>query len=100
VSARARKLSANEAAFRAFNEGVHEVERRVGDSDDGEFACECSDPRCEERIRMPLDEYAHVRAETTRFVIKNGHEMTTLERVVHRTDDYAIVEKREGPEEI
>lgn len=42
MSDRTAKLTANEAAFRAFNEGVREVEERTGDASAAEFVCECS----------------------------------------------------------
>lgn len=96
MSARERKLSENEAVFRAFNDGVREVEERMVESSVAEFVCECSSPSCEERIRLPLDAYGHVRADPIRFVIKKGHEVASLERVVHETADDAIVEKRKG----
>lgn len=96
MTSRERKLSENEAAFRAFNEGVREVEERVGDTPVGEFVCECSDAVCEERIRLPLDEYEQVRADPIRFVIREGHEVAPLETVVRETADYAVIEKREG----
>lgn len=95
MSGRDRKLSRNEAAFRAFNEGVREVEERLGDPV-GEFVCECSDDSCEERVRMPLDQYQQVRTSAIRFVIRKGHEVASLESVVHESADYAVVEKREG----
>lgn len=96
MTSRDRKLSRNETAFRAFNQGVREVEERVGDSSVVEFVCECSDASCEERIRLPLEEYERVRADPIRFVIKNGHEVISLERVVRETAGYAVIEKREG----
>lgn len=95
MSGRERKLSENEVVFRAFNEGVREVEQRVGDSAVGEFVCECSDPDCEERIKVSLDEYAQLRADPIRFFVKSGHELAALERVIWRTDDFLVVEKRE-----
>jgi hypothetical protein len=56
----------------------------------------CSDARCEERIRLPLDEYTQLRADPIRFVVKSGHEIAALERLTRQTDEYSIVEKREG----
>jgi len=82
--------------FRAFNEGVRQVEEHVGDSPTAEFVCECSDAGCEERIRLLIADYADVRADPTRFVVKKGHEVAALERIVRETADYAVVEKLEG----
>ena len=96
MSDRTAKLTANEAAFRAFNEGVREVEERTGDASAAEFVCECSDAACEERIRIPLDEYEQVRTNPLRFMIKDGHEIAALEQVIRRTDAYTVVEKHDG----
>jgi hypothetical protein len=96
MRARERKLNANEAVFRGFNEGVLDVEQRVAESDEAEFVCECSDPGCEERLRVPLSEYTEVRVDPIHFLAKKGHEVAALERVVRETDDYLLVEKRKG----
>lgn len=96
MSGRERKLGENEAAFRAFNEGIRVVEERIDDSPETEFVCECSDPACEARIRIPLTDYTAVRASPIRFLVKPGHEIASLERVLRQTDDYAVIEKREG----
>jgi hypothetical protein len=58
MSEPASRLAENETAFRTFNEGVGEVEHRVpSGSGEPEFVCECSNPDCTERVRMPLNGY-------------------------------------------
>lgn len=96
MSDRTAKLIANEATFRAFNEGIREVEQRTSDASAAEFVCECSGASCEARIRVPLDEYEQVRTDPLRFMIKDGHEVAALERVVRRAGAYTVVEKHEG----
>ena len=96
MAERERKLSENEAVFRAFNEGVRDVEERLKESPRIEVVCECSDTSCEERIEMRLEEYAEVRDSPIRFVVRRGHEVSPLERVVHEEETYSDVEKRSG----
>jgi hypothetical protein len=86
-------LAKNEAVFRAINERIRELGRRFGD-DELDFICECSDETCTERVRLTLEQYDHVRALPTRFVVLNGHEATPLvERVVFSNPAFAIVHK-------
>jgi hypothetical protein len=82
----------NEAFFRAVNEGIAEASERF-ESNEAEFLCECGDANCTHRIEVPLDEYEHVRAHPTRFLIRHGHAEPEVEEVVRRRRRYAIVEK-------
>ena len=82
----------NEAFFRAVNEGIAEASERF-ESNEAEFLCECGDANCTHRIEVPLDEYEHVRARPTRFLIRHGHVEPEVEEVVRRRRRYAIVEK-------
>ena len=93
---RERRLAENEALFRAVNERIEE--RAVALGDDGhvyEFFCECSNPECTFRIRATLVEYERVRADPARFVVKPGHDLPEVERVVVRDDAYWVVEKED-----
>ena len=82
----------NEAFFRAVNEGLAEASERVED-EDAEFVCECGDAHCTHRLEVPLDEYEHVRAHPTRFLVRHAHVEPEVEEVVRRRRRYAIVEK-------
>lgn len=50
------------------------------------FLCECEDERCNELVRLTLEEYEAVRAESNHFVLVPGHE----------TRGTAIVREGEG----
>jgi hypothetical protein len=45
--------------------------------------------------RWTLDEFERVHSDTRTFSIMPGHEHEAIERVVGRTDRYAVVEKLE-----
>ena len=57
------------------------------------FFCECSDVSCTERVELTLPEYEYIRAEPTRFVVKNHHVVAEIEHVVEAVPDHIIIEK-------
>jgi hypothetical protein len=81
-----------ESLFRNVNEQIASAADRF-DVESAEFYCECHDPSCGERVVVPLHEYEHVRARSTRFVHAPAHVERRFERVVARRAHYAIVEK-------
>jgi hypothetical protein len=94
VNGEAGRIARTESLFRDVNERIAETAQRF-DSEDAEFVCECADGECTDRIAAGLDEYEHVRADGTRFLLVPGHEDTRVERVVRARRSYAIVEKFE-----
>jgi hypothetical protein len=93
MSQREERIGRTEAMFRNVNELIAESARRF-DSRESDFVCECADAACAERVRVTLEEYEHVRAEGTRFLVVNGHEDTRIERVVARPHRrLAVIEK-------
>jgi hypothetical protein len=88
------RTARTEALFRNVNERVAEAAQRF-DSDQAEFVCECGDAQCTDRVEARLDEYEHVRADGTRFLLVPGHEDTSIERVVRSRTRFAVVEKFE-----
>jgi hypothetical protein len=84
----------NEDFFREVNERINEKAESHGlDSHRYEFFCECSDASCTERVKLTLSEYEHIRAEPTRFVVKNDHVVGEIEHVVEKVSDHMIIEK-------
>jgi hypothetical protein len=91
-----QRLAHTEALFRAVNERIAENTERF-DSERADFVCECGDQECTEPVSATLDEYEHVRADGTQFLIRPGHEDERIERVVeHHGRRFAIVEKFHG----
>ncbi|MDQ3669977.1 MAG: hypothetical protein M3377_06835 [Actinomycetota bacterium] len=91
---REERLTKNEALFREVNEKVKEL--TVSQlSDWSDVLCECSDPNCLTTIEVTVGEYEAVRAHGARFALAGGHEDTSVERVVERTERFVVVEKTE-----
>jgi hypothetical protein len=91
VTARA-EIARNEAFFRSVNEGIAEASERF-ESEEAEFLCECGDPRCTDRLEVPLEEYEAVRENATRFLVRRSHVIPEVEQVVRRRRRYTVVQK-------
>jgi hypothetical protein len=97
VTDRERRLARNEALFRGVNEKVVEVSGEPGGPDTPlEIVCECGREDCVNQVVVTLAEYERVRSAPTHFVVKPGHELSEVDRVVEQTDRFAVVEKEEG----
>ncbi len=88
------RIATTEAIFRTVNERIAESSERF-DSESGEFVCECQDRSCTHRVEASLDEYEHVRADATHFLLAPGHDNARVERVDQRKRRYWVVEKFE-----
>jgi diaminopimelate decarboxylase len=99
VEERHKRITRNEALFRAVNERIEDLSHGVGD-DRVEFLCECGRESCEERILLSSGEFERAHKEDDRFVLAPGHQTEELERVVERTDRYWIVDKRSDAEKL
>lgn len=92
---REERLAQNEAFFRSVNERIRDIADRHGsDQHVYEFLCECGDPTCVERVTLSLEKYEAVRGRATRFVLADGHDDASVEKVVEApSSDYVVVEK-------
>ena len=86
------ELAKTEAVFREVNERISETAQRFS-SDDATFVCECADPGCTARVDLALEEYEAIRRDATHFLLCDGHEEPSIERVLERRRGYAVVEK-------
>jgi hypothetical protein len=94
MSASLERLARNQALFREVNERIEAI---ASDNTNIEFVCECSDTGCIETIDLRLTDYEQIRANPLRFVIKPGHEIDAVERVISEDGGgYAVVEKHEA----
>jgi hypothetical protein len=91
------RLSRNEAIFREINERTRSLQERFGPEDPStryeQFLCECGDQMCVERVNLTVPEYEFVRAESTQFVLRPGHTIPRVERIVEENDRYVVVVK-------
>ena len=85
-------MAKTESLFRDVNERIATAAGQFG-SDDAEFVCECADPTCVHRVEVPLEVYEEVRAEPTTFILANGHEEGSIEKIVEKRRRFQIVEK-------
>jgi hypothetical protein len=90
MSGSLERLARNQAVFREVNE---RIETLAGSNEEVEFACECSDTDCASTLEISIEEYEQVRSNATWFLVRSGHEVFEIERVVSQADGYAIVEK-------
>jgi hypothetical protein len=98
---RARRVGENEALFRSVNEQVRGLNETFLVRDTLRIVCECGEQSCVEQIEIEPAAYEALRADSTLFAVKPGHEIPDLETVVVRHEGYSVVCKDRGePEEI
>jgi hypothetical protein len=88
------RIARNEATFRRINEDIGRGRDAEDDTTLVGFVCECGDGDCARLIEMTPAEYQRLRTEPTQFAVVNGHEIAEVERVVLRTDRFAVVQKQ------
>lgn len=94
---RERRIGENEALFRSVNERVRELNEAFATlTETMSIVCECGQAACMERLDVPGDTYAAVRADPHRFLVVPGHEIPDVETVVERGERWFVLEKREG----
>ena len=92
----AARSAKNESIFRAVNEQIRTISEGFSVADEGDpvsFVCECSKPDCVAAVWATLGEYLAVRARPDQFLILAEHLDPDQERIVTRTDRFAVVEK-------
>jgi hypothetical protein len=90
---RKQRIEENEKLFREVNERVEQMQATFQSGPDPEWACECGDEACFEKVTVPLAEYHEIRSHDDWFLIKAGHEKVDVERVVKQQNGYYVVEK-------
>jgi hypothetical protein len=93
---RARRVGANEALFRSVNEEVHDLNRSFLVEGRLRVVCECGRQSCVDQIDLAPAAYEAIRADSSLFVVKPGHDEPDVETVVERKDDYWVVRKAPG----
>jgi hypothetical protein len=99
-SDREERIALNESLFRAANERMSSWEERHRASATEPYYCECADPDCRQKIRLRKADYERVRSDSDRFVVVSGHEISDVETVVERHDEWLVIEKEAGVREI
>jgi hypothetical protein len=81
--------------FRDVNERVREINRAFKEQVPlGDWACECAENACTERIALTTPEYEAIRANPRRFAVaaSDDHVVHEIEDVVERQDRFWVVE--------
>ena len=88
-------MARTDATFRDANEHILERARQYGLGGLVPFICECAEESCTTIVPLSLEEYGHVRADSTHFLNVPGHQVAGQGhvRVVEEHDRYVIVEK-------
>lgn len=88
------RIAKNNATFREANEqisaaaGVYQVDMPIP------FLCECPTSTCREIVRLRLEDYEKIRADSRWFLNVPGHQAAEgASVVVEECDGYVIVEK-------
>lgn len=89
------RIARNNATFRDANEHIGAAAGAYGIDAPVPFICECSDGRCSEIVRLTLEQYEEVRADSRHFLNVPGHQDVAegAAELVAERDGYVIVEK-------
>lgn len=93
---RARRLGVNEGLFRNMNEELKALAERFRLDDQLLLVCECGSADCEQRLRVPREEYEQIRSDARLFALVPGHEFEDVEEVVAKRSGYNVVKKLDG----
>lgn len=94
MTERARRLALNEALFRRINRRIAGTAEAwdVADEPIG-FYCECADSECIDRITVLPAEFERVHAASAQFIVRRGHQIDAIERIVEHHTEYVVVQK-------
>jgi hypothetical protein len=89
------RIAKNDAIFRRANERISVAAETFGVDMPVPFVCECSAPECSEIVRLRLEDYEEIRADSRHFFHIPGHRDAdgTAGVVVAERDGYVMVEK-------
>lgn len=92
---REERIARNNATFREANEHIGAAAGAYGVDSPVPFICECPDARCSEIVRLTLEQYEEIRADSRHFLNVPGHQAAaeSTSEVVSERDGYVIVEK-------
>jgi hypothetical protein len=97
VNERKRRIGENEAIFRSVNEQVRDLTDTLSTTTDTiKVVCECGARSCTDQFELMTDAYAEIRADSTLFVVKPGHDLPESETVIEKNNIYWTVRKDPG----
>ena len=94
---RKRRIGENEAIFRSVNEQVRDLTGKLSTAAETmTVVCECGARSCTDQFPIETSAYSNVRADSTLFVVKPGHDLPESETVVDKNAVYWTVKKDPG----
>jgi hypothetical protein len=95
TSDRELRAAQNELLCRSVDDRIMQFGEPTGVAlAESDFACECIDETCVERIRLSPLQFLAVVSEQNRFIVLRGHEDTDVEDVIAEREGFLIVSKR------
>jgi hypothetical protein len=90
------RAAQNQMLFRSVNERMLEVGEAAGDgaAPELDFACECADDTCVDKIRLSVLQFLAIESDENQFVVLRGHEDADFEDVIAERDAFLIVATR------
>ncbi len=89
------RAAQNQMLFRSVNDRIMELGEKLGGSTpELDFACECADDSCLEKIRLSPQRFLAIESDANRFIVRRGHEIPEVEDTVAERDGFLIVSKR------
>lgn len=89
----ADRAARNEEIFREINDRIDQGAEQHGVTSTLPFHCECGELSCTDTVELTPAEYDEIAADPLRFVVRPGHEIDEVERVIVRREAYLVVEK-------
>jgi hypothetical protein len=97
-----QRLAETEVIFRKTNQHVADFiveEEGVGTATTVPFYCECSNNDCHARIRLTPQAYTQFHTSKRQFIVKAGHDVPEIEKIINQHKDFCVVEKYGDPPE-
>jgi hypothetical protein len=89
------RAAQNQMMFRSVNNRIKELAVESGGSGtELEFACECADTTCVEKIPLSALQFLAIESEENQFMVLRGHEVDEVEDVIAERGGFLIVSKR------
>jgi hypothetical protein len=89
------RAAQNQMLFRSVNERIEELGETLGGAPpELDFACECCDTSCTERVRLSILDFRAIEQKENQFFVLRGHEVADVEDTIAEHDGFLIVSKR------
>src|SRR6266540_6878247 len=89
------RAAQSQMMFRSVNDRIKELaDQRVSPGQELDFACECADDRCVEKIPLSALQFLAIESDENQFIVLRGHDVPEVEDVIAERDGFLIVSKR------